>query len=219
MEPYPLGPSLAKAFFTTSIAPVYIPGCAVCSLVLVRSNGCPAQNTWISVIATSSGRVKVRKIVNQPTRTAETPPAPPATNDLMDSLADEDPLVPVAGLLSTKLASSLYTESLATPCVSTEQSVNRTAHHRGRREKVATRSEDAFKVSFPRTGGHVIMSRRARRRLPVGRNVPILLLSEKTQITDLAGEGGGCFRDDKADEIILRETTGPATRPTTSRYV
>lgn len=38
-ESHPLGPSFAKAFLTTSIAPVYIPGCAVCSLVLVRSNG------------------------------------------------------------------------------------------------------------------------------------------------------------------------------------
>lgn len=44
-------------------------------------------------------------------------------------------------------------------------------------------------------------------------------LSEKTHITGLAEEGGGCFRDDEADEIILRETTEPATRPTTSRYV
>lgn len=33
-------------------------------------------------------------------------------NDLMDSLADEDPLVP-AGLLSTKLGSSLYTKLIS----------------------------------------------------------------------------------------------------------
>lgn len=101
---------MAKVFFTTSIAPVYIPGCAVCSLVLVRSNGCPAHDTRISVTTILPGRARDRKIANKPTRTAPTPPAPPEMNDLMDSLVDEDPLVPV-GLLSIKLGSSLYTES------------------------------------------------------------------------------------------------------------
>jgi hypothetical protein len=35
----PVGPSLANIFFTTSRAPVYVLGAAVCSLVLVKSNG------------------------------------------------------------------------------------------------------------------------------------------------------------------------------------
>ena len=100
-ETYPLGPSLARVFFTTSIAPVYIPGCAVCSLVLVRSNGCPAHKTRISVTTVSSERPRGKELFNQPTRTAETPPAPPAMNDLIDSLVDEDALV-VAGTPSAK---------------------------------------------------------------------------------------------------------------------
>jgi hypothetical protein len=35
----PVGPSLANAFFTTSKPPVYVPGAAVCSRVLIKSNG------------------------------------------------------------------------------------------------------------------------------------------------------------------------------------
>lgn len=35
----PAGPSLAIAFLTTSKPPEYVPGGAVCSLVLVKSNG------------------------------------------------------------------------------------------------------------------------------------------------------------------------------------
>jgi len=35
----PVGPSLANAFFMTSKPPVYVPGGAVCNLVLVKSNG------------------------------------------------------------------------------------------------------------------------------------------------------------------------------------
>jgi len=67
--------------------------------------------------------------------TAETPPAPPAMNDLMDSLVDEDPLAP-AGLLSTKVGSSLYihrTETISGPCSYIKQSADEAAHHRGGR--------------------------------------------------------------------------------------
>jgi hypothetical protein len=35
----PVGPSLANVFFTTSKPPVYVPGAAVCSRVLIKSNG------------------------------------------------------------------------------------------------------------------------------------------------------------------------------------
>jgi len=38
----PVGPSLANAFFTTSKPPVYVPGAAVCSRVLIKSNGWPS---------------------------------------------------------------------------------------------------------------------------------------------------------------------------------
>jgi hypothetical protein len=38
----PVGPSLANIFFTTSKPPVYVPGAAVCSRVLVKSNGWPS---------------------------------------------------------------------------------------------------------------------------------------------------------------------------------
>ena len=41
---YPVIPSRANAFFTTSIAPLYVPGAAVCRRVLVRSKGCPAAH-------------------------------------------------------------------------------------------------------------------------------------------------------------------------------
>ena len=54
---HPLIPSFAIVFRTTSTAPVYVPGGAVCSRVLVRSKG------W-------------------PTRTHETPPKPPERKDL-----------------------------------------------------------------------------------------------------------------------------------------
>ena len=37
----PVGPSLANVFFMTSTPPVYVPGGAVCNLVLVKSNGWP----------------------------------------------------------------------------------------------------------------------------------------------------------------------------------
>ena len=35
----PVTPSFASVFLTTSIAPLYIPGDAVCNRVLVKSNG------------------------------------------------------------------------------------------------------------------------------------------------------------------------------------
>lgn len=57
-ETYPLIPSAAIVFLTTSIAPVYAPGTAVCILVFVKSKGCP-------------------------TRTQAIPPAPPDKNDLV----------------------------------------------------------------------------------------------------------------------------------------
>lgn len=46
---HPLTPSLANVFFTTSIAPVYVPGAAVCRRVLVRSKGCPVmrKTRWV----------------------------------------------------------------------------------------------------------------------------------------------------------------------------
>lgn len=53
----------------------------------------------------------------------------------MDSLVDEDPLVPV-GLFSTKLGSSLYTNIINDSCTSTKQNVNPVAHHRGSSVKV-----------------------------------------------------------------------------------
>jgi len=174
VETYPLGPSLAKVFFTTSIAPVYIPGCAVCSLVLVRSNGCPAQDTWMSVTTTPPGRARDRGIANKPTRTAPTPPAPPEMNDLMDSLVDEDPLVP-AGLLSIKLGSSLYTEShkIHQHLQNNAQMGRLTIVEGGTRSTKVTRCR--LEGTFPQTEGHVIMSRRVRKGLPVGRNIPKLL--------------------------------------------
>jgi hypothetical protein len=39
----PVEPSLANVFFTTSTPPVYVPGGAVCNLVLVKSNGWPRK--------------------------------------------------------------------------------------------------------------------------------------------------------------------------------
>ena len=60
---YPLMPSAATVFLTTSIAPLYVPGAAVWSRVLVRSKGCP-------------------------TRTQEIPPKPPERNDLTGSTVD-----------------------------------------------------------------------------------------------------------------------------------
>lgn len=74
----------------------------------------------------------------QPTRTAEAPAAPPAMNDLMDSLVDDDPVV-FAGPLSTKVGSSLYTkhERGYQPIPHLPwQSANGMAYHRGGRVKV-----------------------------------------------------------------------------------
>jgi len=41
----PLTPSFANVFLTTSIAPVYVPGGAVCRRTFVRSNGWP--DAWV----------------------------------------------------------------------------------------------------------------------------------------------------------------------------
>jgi hypothetical protein len=57
---YPRIPSFAIVFLTTSTAPLYVPGAAVCIRVFVKSNGCP-------------------------TRTQETPPNPPDKKDLIGS--------------------------------------------------------------------------------------------------------------------------------------
>ena len=78
---HPVTPSRARAFFTTSIAPEYVPGGAVCKRVFVKSNGCPAKPSIL--------RTSMAQEVHSPTRTAETPPAPPAMNDFIDSAVDE----------------------------------------------------------------------------------------------------------------------------------
>lgn len=48
---HPLMPSAAIVFRTTSTAPVYVPGAAVCNLVFVKSKGCPTstQELYISI--------------------------------------------------------------------------------------------------------------------------------------------------------------------------
>lgn len=61
---HPRTPSFASVFFTTSIAPLYMPGSAVCNRVLVRSKGCP-------------------------TSTAHTPPSPPEMNAFIEDEVDE----------------------------------------------------------------------------------------------------------------------------------
>lgn len=76
-------------------------------------------------------------------RTAAAPPAPPPTSDLIVSLGDENPFL-FAGLLSTKLGSSLYTKPRRLVSQShtyTQQNVNGAAYHRGGglREIVAER--------------------------------------------------------------------------------
>jgi len=112
--------------------------------------------------------------------TAETPPAPPAMNDLMDCLVDEDPLV-LVGLLSTKVGSSLYkipqnpsvthtptpTKALTERLTIVEERSRSTEIARWRFEGTST---------FAQTAGHVIMSGRVRDVLPVGRNIPIVRL-------------------------------------------
>ena len=52
------------------------------------------------------------------------------------------------------------------------------------------------------------MSRRVRRRLPVGRNVPILLYQRRPRLQASLGREKGCFRDDEAYEIALHENNG-----------
>ena len=84
-----MGPSLANVFFTTSKPPVYVPGAAVCSRVLVKSNGWPSGRK-------PRGNVHDQKRENnddavhrayEPTKTAQTPPNPPATKAFTFSAA------------------------------------------------------------------------------------------------------------------------------------
>ena len=75
----------------TSKPPVYVPGGAVCSRVLVKSNGCPSR--WKSRgnvhDQTCENRDSAAYRTHEPTKTEHTPPNPPATNDFTFSAAAE----------------------------------------------------------------------------------------------------------------------------------
>lgn len=87
----PVGPSLANVFFTTSKPPVYAPGRAVCSLVLVKSNGCPSRQKARGNVHDQIRRNhdSITRRAHEPTKTAHTPPNPPATKDFTFSAAAE----------------------------------------------------------------------------------------------------------------------------------
>jgi hypothetical protein len=86
-----VGPSLANVFFTTSKPPVYFTGEAVCSLVLVKSNGCPSSQPPRGNVydQTRKNRDGAAHRAHEPTKTAHTPPNPPATKDFTFSAAAE----------------------------------------------------------------------------------------------------------------------------------
>lgn len=87
----PVGPSLANVLFTTSKPPVYTPGAAVCSRVLVKSNGCPSGRKPRGNVhdQTSENRDNAEHRAHEPTKTAQTPPNPPATKAFTFSAAAE----------------------------------------------------------------------------------------------------------------------------------
>lgn len=87
----PVGPSLASVFFITSKPPVYAPGRAVCSLVLVKSNGCPSRQKPRGNVHDQIRRNRdgITHRAHGPTKTAHTPPNPPATKDFTFSAAAE----------------------------------------------------------------------------------------------------------------------------------
>lgn len=74
---YPVTPSRARVFLTTSIAPVYTPGAAVCKRVFVKSKGWPTQIYRQPITA------KRCEGLQRPTSTADTPPTPPVMKDLI----------------------------------------------------------------------------------------------------------------------------------------
>ena len=88
-------PSLATVRRTTSIAPLYTPFSAVCSRTLTRSKGCP-------------------------TRTAHTPPTPPATSD-----RKLDAVAAVAALTSSATSDLEGREEVAAETVEEEVDAER----------------------------------------------------------------------------------------------
>ncbi len=88
----PVGPSLANNFFTTSKPPVYVPGGAVCSRVLVKSNGCPSRRKPRENVYDQKreNRNDTTRRAHKPTKTAQMPPNPPAIKAFIFSAAAVD---------------------------------------------------------------------------------------------------------------------------------